>query len=276
LRIFEVPISYYGRTYEEGKKIGWKDGLQALGVILKFWLIDDLYNWPHKRVALVNLTRTPAYVRRLTQLIRPLLGDTVVEVAAGIGTFSGQLMGRRVRYVACEHDPLLLHSLENRFLRTPNVEVRDLEPESVGGLVANGGEQVDSALCLHVLEGAEDPSIVLRALAAVIKPGGSLIVLAPQGPRLFGSVDRQMGQRRRFAKRELQQLLAGAGFSVEQTRELNKAAVLLWWLNSRLLGRTRMSKLSLKLFDKTVWLWKALDRVLPGPGLTLLVAARRG
>ena len=29
-RIYEVPISYHGRTYEEGKKIGWKDGLKAL------------------------------------------------------------------------------------------------------------------------------------------------------------------------------------------------------------------------------------------------------
>src|ERR1700722_17984849 len=34
LRIYEVPISYHGRTYEEGKKIGWKDGVKALGVIL--------------------------------------------------------------------------------------------------------------------------------------------------------------------------------------------------------------------------------------------------
>jgi glycosyltransferase involved in cell wall biosynthesis len=35
-RIFEVGISYYGRTYEEGKKIGWKDGLSALRCILKY------------------------------------------------------------------------------------------------------------------------------------------------------------------------------------------------------------------------------------------------
>ncbi len=41
-RIYEVPISYHGRTYEEGKKIGWKDGIKAFAVIFKFWLIDDL------------------------------------------------------------------------------------------------------------------------------------------------------------------------------------------------------------------------------------------
>jgi glycosyltransferase involved in cell wall biosynthesis len=35
-RIYEVPISYYGRTYEEGKKIGWRDGVRALYCIFKY------------------------------------------------------------------------------------------------------------------------------------------------------------------------------------------------------------------------------------------------
>jgi glycosyltransferase involved in cell wall biosynthesis len=37
-RVYEVPISYHGRTYEEGKKIGWKDGVRALYAILKYTL----------------------------------------------------------------------------------------------------------------------------------------------------------------------------------------------------------------------------------------------
>lgn len=36
LSIYEVPISYYGRTYEEGKKINWKDGVRAIYAILKY------------------------------------------------------------------------------------------------------------------------------------------------------------------------------------------------------------------------------------------------
>ena len=36
LRIYEVAVSYYGRTYEDGKKIGWKDGVRALFVIVKY------------------------------------------------------------------------------------------------------------------------------------------------------------------------------------------------------------------------------------------------
>ncbi|GFK92899.1 Undecaprenyl-phosphate mannosyltransferase [Fundidesulfovibrio magnetotacticus] len=39
VRIYEVPVSYYGRTYEEGKKIGWKDGVSAIYWIVRFGLI---------------------------------------------------------------------------------------------------------------------------------------------------------------------------------------------------------------------------------------------
>jgi glycosyltransferase involved in cell wall biosynthesis len=40
LRLFEVPISYYGRGYEEGKKINWKDGVKAIFYILKYRFCD--------------------------------------------------------------------------------------------------------------------------------------------------------------------------------------------------------------------------------------------
>jgi len=36
LRIYEVPVSYHGRTYDEGKKIGWKDGVRAIYCIVKY------------------------------------------------------------------------------------------------------------------------------------------------------------------------------------------------------------------------------------------------
>ncbi len=40
IRVYEVGISYYGRTYEEGKKIGWKDGVKALYCIVKYGLFN--------------------------------------------------------------------------------------------------------------------------------------------------------------------------------------------------------------------------------------------
>lgn len=40
IKIYEVPIHYYPRLIEQGKKIGWKDGLQAIWILVKYWFID--------------------------------------------------------------------------------------------------------------------------------------------------------------------------------------------------------------------------------------------
>jgi len=49
-RVYEVPISYHGRTYEEGKKIGWRDGVSALRCIVK-------YNLPREKRVMKGLAR---------------------------------------------------------------------------------------------------------------------------------------------------------------------------------------------------------------------------
>src|SRR5229473_6940059 len=60
-RVYEVPISYYGRTYEEGKKIGWKDAMSALWTIVKhlFRETEDSANVGH--VTLARLARLEPY-----------------------------------------------------------------------------------------------------------------------------------------------------------------------------------------------------------------------
>jgi hypothetical protein len=40
VRLYEVPISYYGRTFGEGKKITWRDGVLAIGALVRFRLSD--------------------------------------------------------------------------------------------------------------------------------------------------------------------------------------------------------------------------------------------
>lgn len=273
LRIYEVPISYHGRTYEEGKKIGWKDGVKVFGVILRYWLIDDLYVEPFGRGSLNNITGTPSYVSWLTSIVRPHLRDTVLELGAGIGNIAGRLMGKRTHYIAAEKDPLYLHALRNRFLRTPNVSVRALDPSLESEFHDLHGS-VESVLCLNVLEYVSDPAATLRSLRKTLKPGGTLVVLVPQSRALYGSIDRTLGHRRRFDAGELCELLDEAGFEVSKLYQLNKFGTPAWWIYGRLLGRRQISKITLKLFDKTVWLWRRVDFLFPWQGLSLIGVAR--
>jgi glycosyltransferase involved in cell wall biosynthesis len=274
LRIYEVPISYHGRTYEEGKKIGWKDGVKALAVVLRYWLIDDLYVTTYGRGVLNNLTGTPQYLSWLARTLRPYLGDSVLEVNAGIGNISGRLMSRRVLYVAAEKDPLHLHALRNRFLRTPNVVVQRIDPEVSGDFAAMDG-CFDTVLCLNVLEYLAEPAAVLRSLRATLKPGGRIIVLVPQGPGLFGSLDHSMGHKRRYSAETARQAVESQGFDIERIWGFNKAGAPPWWMYSKVAGSRRINKLTLKLFDKSVWLWRRVDRVIPWRGLSLILVGRK-
>jgi len=273
LRVYEVPISYHGRTYEEGKKIGWKDGLKAFGVIFYFWLVDDLYVPTYGRGLLNSLTGTPQYLSWVTRVLRPELGDTVLEIGAGIGNLTARLMSRKLSYVAAEGDPLYLHALRNRFLRTPNVSVCRLSPENPADY-AQLPEKFDTAVCVNLLETVDDPQRVLELLRGAVKTGGNIVVLVPQGRSLFGSLDLALGHKRRFSAAEITAMLNTAKFHVEHTHQLNKFGAISWWIYGKILHRKKIAKLALKLFDKSVWFWRRVDGILPWRGLSLVVVAK--
>jgi SAM-dependent methyltransferase len=129
-------------------------------------------------------------------------------------------------------------------------------------------------LCVNILEYVEDPTAVVRSLRTALKPNGVLVVLAPQGPGLFGSLDRRLGHRRRYRASEARQLLEAEGLTVETLYQFNKAGTPPWWMYGRIFGSGKINKAVLKIFDKTVWLWSRIDRLLPWRGLSLIVVAR--
>jgi SAM-dependent methyltransferase len=183
-------------------------------------------------------------------------------------------MGRRLHYVAAERDPLYLHALRNRFLRTPNVSVLKLDHENADEYEQADGP-FDTVLCINILEYAEDPASVVRSCVEVLSPGGSLIVLVPQSPSLRGSLDRTLGHKRRFRKNDLASLLTSHGLGVTRLYQFNKVSAPAWWLYGCVLRRKHISKFTLKVFDKTVWLWKRIERALPTKGLSLIAVARK-
>ena len=68
-------------------------------------------------------------------------------------------------------------------------------------------------------------------------------------------------------------MLVSAGFDVRRIHQLNKFGTPAWLLHGRLLKRKHISKITLKLFDKTVWIWRRLDALLPWHGLSLIAIA---
>ena len=272
-RIFEVPISYRGRSYKEGKKITWRDGVKALATIVYFWIVDDIYEERYGHAILYSLSRTHRFNRWMADTIRAHVGHRVLEVGGGLGNLTLHLIPRD-HYTVTDLDELHLEYLKNRFHSYPNVEVRRVDLQEEGDFDSLK-ERFDTVVCLNVLEHVPRPATGLANIFRALEPGGVAIVLVPQGRFLFGSLDRVLDHRMRYSKKELRRRCEQEGFEIERLFGFNRVGYLPWLISGRILRRRSLGKIQLKLFDSLVWLWRIIEPVLPFPGLSLVAVARR-
>jgi glycosyltransferase involved in cell wall biosynthesis len=272
-RIYEAPISYHGRTYEEGKKIGLRDAFEALYVVLKAGLSRDIY----KNVGTENLealAAAPRFNQWMAETIQPYLGERIMEIGAGIGNLTRFLVPRKKRYVMTDIDPEHLARLAGRFQHRPSVEVRytDLgKPECFEEF----DSQMDSVVCLNVLEHVKDDMAGLRNIGSVLQPGGRAIILVPQGQEIYGAMDEALGHYRRYSEAELRDKMERSGLHVENVIMFNRISRPPWYISGRIFKRKTLSPFQMRLFDRFVWLWRRLDSWLPWPSVSLIAVGTK-
>ncbi|MGZ4788589.1 MAG: glycosyltransferase [Terriglobales bacterium] len=268
-RVFEVPIRYLPRTFAEGKKIRPKDGFLALGAMLKWTLIDDLYERDQYGTRLVSeLEKARRFIAWQGETIRPFVGDRVLEIGAGVGSITNQFIPRDL-YVVTEQNPNYLTYLRSYAIGKPYLRVEELDPAQPGAF-ARYESQFDTVLLCDVLEHQPDPLATLRGVRRCLAEGGRVIVLVPQGKRRFGTLDEERGRRQRFERAELADLLQQAGFRVERISDFNRLSVPGWWLNNKILHRKKFSRVQLKFFDSILPVLRRVEKVWPWKGLSLV------
>jgi glycosyltransferase involved in cell wall biosynthesis len=272
-RIYEVPVSYRGRTYEEGKKITWWDGLKAVFTTIYFWLVDDIYDERYGHDILHSLSSAHRFNAWMADTVKPWVGEEVLEIGSGLGNLTVKMLPRK-NYTASDIDPMYLDYLASRFRGLGPIDIQRLDLGRPADFDEFRG-RYDTVICLNVLEHIEDAETAVRNMLGALQPGGVAIILVPQGQWLFGSLDRVLEHKVRYSRKGLESLCAGAGLSVESTFSFNRVGVLPWFVNGKILRRKRFNKLQLKVYDSLVWLWRLLDRFLPLPGLSIICVARR-
>jgi 2-polyprenyl-3-methyl-5-hydroxy-6-metoxy-1,4-benzoquinol methylase len=274
-RIFEVPISYYGRTYDEGKKIGWKDAFSALWTILRHSVreTEDPKNVGH--VTLARMARLETYNVWLADRFRAALGKRVLEIGAGFGNMTKQLTPREL-IVASDLDPMALEYLRGTFRDNPAVRVASYRfplGENERAEVQRLG--VDTVVCLNVLEHIEDDVSTLADLHAILPAGGRLVLIVPALARLYGTLDVHLRHFRRYEKAELESKVRAAGFSLEDSRFLNRPGILGWYVNGKILRRRVLPSGQLAAFRLMLPLLRREETRPPSTGMSLLAIARK-
>jgi len=268
-RIFEVPISYSGRTYQEGKKIGWRDGFRALGAMLRFWRSDDLYVADeHGSQILGRLSRAPRFNAWMADTIRPFCGRRVLEIGSGTGNLTRRLLPREA-YVASDVNPLYLQTLRSLTSDRPYLDV-SLTDVTCGDSFPSVPGGFDTVVCLNVIEHVDDDVGALLNLRRVLAPGGRAIVLVPRGPGLFGTLDEILGHRRRYTEATLRRAALDAGLEPKEILPFNRVGTPAWWLNGKVLRRRHFGLMQIVVLNLLTPLFRAIDRALPFPPLSLV------
>src|SRR5579864_9186235 len=272
-RVFEVPISYSGRTYREGKKIGWRDGARALWAILRYKVSDKLYTADaHGAEILGRLNRAPRFNKWMADVVRPFVGDHVLELGAGTGNMSLHLMPRST-YWATDVNPHYLDYLDSLRATRPYMDIARID--AAAGESYPAGQTFDTVVCLNVVEHIEDDLGTLQNIRNVLHEGGRAIILVPCGPQLYGTLDEVLGHCRRYTIDQLVDVSQRAGFHVEQVLKFNRPGVVGWWLNGKILRRRKFGLAQIRLLNLLTPLFRLVDPWLPLPPLSIIAILKK-
>jgi len=268
-KVYEVPISYDGRSYTEGKKITWRDGFVAL-----YWLVRCRFeSMDVGKEALLRMETVERYNDWIFERVTPWLGDRILEVGAGVGTLTRKLVGKPY-VIASDPSDDYVQALRKKVVGSDRLRVVSYDPQG-NDASSFSGERLDTVLCVNLLEHLEDDDAALGCFHRTLMPGGRCVLLVPACKRLFSRMDSALGHHRRYSKQELAKKIEAAGFTLEYIKFFNLLGALGWFVNGKILRRRMLPRNQMRIFNLCVPLLK-LENCLRLPfGLSLLAVGKK-
>lgn len=269
-RVYETPISYEGRNYEEGKKIKWFDFFICL-----YWLIKarlrgiDIGKETLLRMRLMKNNNTWTYNK-----IKPYLNMHILEIGAGLGTISRYLVSGNRNVILMDINDEYVGYLKNRFMGAPYVKVVQADICNINETLKV--EKFDTVVCINILEHIEKDLDVLRNIRDILIKDGRLLIIVPAHKNLFGTMDRELSHYRRYSQKELSGKLKEAGFIIEEIEYMNSPAAIGWFIKYKIFRSKHMPLFGIWVFDKFIPLISKIEEGIKLPfGLSLFTVARK-
>jgi SAM-dependent methyltransferase len=201
------------------------------------------------------------------------LGNRVLEAGSGTGNLTPLLLDRE-RIVALDIDPSYVRRLEHRYGHLENFTVIEADLEDPDLFAKLESEELDTILCVNVLEHLDRPDVAVQGFYRILRPGGRALILVPAHGSLYSAMDKAIEHRQRYEGPELRELLEDAGFEVERLSQFNRLGIVGWSVN-RWMGRMTISRSQVFAFRLMMPLARVLERVQKLPGLSWIVVARK-
>jgi SAM-dependent methyltransferase len=206
------------------------------------------------------------YARYLYDCVRRWLNSPILEIGSGFGTYTQYLL-RHGQVICADIDAACLERARCRYAGQ-DVLTTQVDLNSAEQVRALGRYRFHSAFTTNVFEHIEKDGEALRAVRSAIAARGTLCLVVPSHPRLYGYMDEQAGHFRRYTRRSVSRTLAAAGWRVQRTFYVNALGGLGWWFNHRFLRPKSIDSPAvnnqLLLYDRllvpvarlTDWMWR--------------------
>jgi len=210
---------------------------------------------------------------------RPFIGNNVVEVGAGTGSFSEMLLSAGPKTLSLIEPSEMFENLERNIARSnPAADVdfyNSIFLDVADRLIAKG--KPDTIVYVNVLEHIEDDIKELHGIYDCLAKGGHALIFVPALMALYGKFDRRIGHFRRYSKQELEEKCRSAGFSIVKSKYFDFAGIIPWFVKYRLLGSDILGSGAVTVYDKMVVpLMKRFEGVVKVPlGKNILIVVRK-
>lgn len=219
-----------------------------------------------------RLANADNYNQWIYAQIEPFLGRRVLDVGCAIGNITQYYVDREL-VVGVDVVPEELAVARERFAGKP-FEAHHMDVSSEA-LLQFRDLNLDTAVCLNVLEHVEDDVHALRNMRNVLVPGGRICLLVPVNKWLYGPMDAVDHHYRRYTKAELNAKLEAAGLVVEHQNYFNLLGIAAWFVSNKVLKQSMARPGQYSLYDSLVPVLRAIERAVPPPtGLSLVSICR--
>jgi SAM-dependent methyltransferase len=210
------------------------------------------------------------------RLVKPELGQRVVEIGCGTGNFTRMLLDCEA-VLALDTDADCIERIGGRFPGQRNLQTAVCDAEDLGGFDKARSFRADSIVCLNVLEHIEDDRQALARMASLLPPGGVIVLIVPAFESLSGPIDRNLGHHRRYDRQSMRKLAQDCNFEIEKLHYMNCVGFFGWWVNAHILRREVQSENQISFFDRCVVpAISRLEAMLPPPfGQSLFVVLKK-
>jgi SAM-dependent methyltransferase len=219
-----------------------------------------------------RLANADNYNRWIYSQIAPYLGRRILDVGCAIGNIT-QFYVDRDLVVGIDVVEEELAVATDRFAGRP-FEAHHLDVSS-DALLQFRDRELDTAVCLNVLEHVEDDVHALRNMRDTLIPGARICLLVPVNKWLYGPMDAIDHHYRRYTRSEINAKVAEAGLTIEHQNYFNMLGILAWLVTNRVLRRSMAAPVQYSLYDSLVPVLRFIERAVPPPaGLSLVSICR--